>query len=99
MYNTGTFQTAASVLSLGPNDRAQWPFESGVSVSCSPLALLELSPADFQSRMLWGLIYPVQVARVRGAQCESDPLVGTLYLHYPSHLWVVPPTLLNVVSL
>ena len=35
------------------------PFESEVSIYPSPQGLIQLSPAGFQSQMLWGLIFPV----------------------------------------
>lgn len=48
IYNPGAFQSAIFVLGLGPSDMACWLFKSGVSVFYSPLALLELSPTDFE---------------------------------------------------
>ena len=36
------------------------PFKSEVSISCSPLGLLKLSPTVLQSQMLWGLLFLVQ---------------------------------------
>ena len=39
-----------------------------------PLALLELSPTDFHSQMLWGLVSPVKVSKTGVPGVESDPL-------------------------
>ena len=43
------FKLLIPAVSQTLNDIAPWSFKSGVSVSYSPLALAELSPADFQS--------------------------------------------------
>ena len=49
------------VLALEPSDIARWPYRPGVFDSCRPLALPELSPADFQSETLWGLILRMRI--------------------------------------
>lgn len=61
MFGLGTFQTAASVLSLRGSEFVCRPFKNEVSVFYTFLALLELSPADFQIQMLWGFIFLMQV--------------------------------------
>lgn len=61
-------QTAASILGLGVSVTVYRPFKSGVSVSYSPLAVLELSHADFQSQTLWELAFLVQILSVGSAQ-------------------------------
>lgn len=68
MYNPGAFPIATSVLGLEPGDIMCWPLKSGVSVSYSPLALLELNCTNFQRQTLWELIFSVQILRVGGAQ-------------------------------
>jgi len=50
-------------LGFGANEFVHRLFMSRVSFSYSPVALPELNPADFQSQMLWGHIFPVQVLR------------------------------------
>ena len=51
----GSFQITASALSPGVCEILCVPFESGVSISHSPLPLLKVSPTDLQSQM-WGLL-------------------------------------------
>lgn len=52
----GTFYTLSSVLGLRVSKFVS--FTSRLLVSYNPLALLKLSPADFQSQT-WGLIFLV----------------------------------------
>ena len=61
------------MLGLRASEFVSVPFKSGVSVSVSPLALLELSPIDFQSQQLWGLIFLVQVPRVGMLNTGLEP--------------------------
>lgn len=55
-------------LSWAPSD---WYCLWALSVSCSSLALLELSPTNLQSQTIWGLIFPVKIPRAEGAWCET----------------------------
>lgn len=50
LYDSVTFQAAASALGL----RGHESFKSGISVSHSPLALLEISISGLQNQTLWG---------------------------------------------
>lgn len=68
MYTLGAFQTAPSVLGLWLSDIACWPFKSRDSVSYGPFVLLELSHTDFQSRISWELLFPLQVPRANPTQ-------------------------------
>lgn len=73
-----------------------------------PLARPDVSPARFQSPMLWGLLFPVQVPRLglRPLSLWGDPTVARSS-HCGSHCgspprdWggCVPPALLTVASL
>ena len=56
----GSFQTTASALGLRAREILHAPFKSRVSVSYSPVALLNISPAGFQSQVFWGLIFLLQ---------------------------------------
>lgn len=86
MYTLGAFQTAPSVLGLWLSDIACWPFKSRDSVSYGPFVLLELSHTDFQSRISWELLFPLQVPRANPTQawspcfsgCASIPVVYLL---------------------
>lgn len=53
------------------------PFKSEVSVSYSPLALLNVSPTVFQSQRFWGFSFPVQVPCAGGPRWGSDPILFT----------------------
>lgn len=46
------------MLELRVNEFLHEPFESGVSISNSPLALLDINPAGFQNKISWGFIFP-----------------------------------------
>lgn len=83
----------------------QVPFKSGVLVTYSPPALLDVSPFGFQSQTLWGLIFPVQIPwSGEPPVWDSDPLLlkeDLCKLRYLSHLWIVTlevwvPTRLNL---
>lgn len=74
MHGPITFQTSGSLLSHGVSGIVLWLFKIGVLISCSPLVLPELSWADFQSQILYGLIYSVQVLRVGMPDVGLDPL-------------------------
>lgn len=52
------------------------PFKSGVLVSYSPLALLELRSLVFKNDMSWGLIFPVQVPRAVGSNVGLEHLTS-----------------------
>lgn len=84
-----------SVLSLGAREIVCGPFKSRVFVSYSSPAIPDLSPTDYQSQVLWGLIFPVQIPRQRVPDMELEPLTsqgGPWCLWYPSPLWVTTPT-------
>lgn len=51
-------------------------FESGVMVSYSPLALPDISSAGFQSQMLWGLVFTMQVPWAREPDVGFGPLTA-----------------------
>lgn len=57
VYDPEAFQTATSVLELRESKFVHKPFKCGVSISYSPSALLNVSPTDFQCRMLWGFSF------------------------------------------
>lgn len=57
MYGSGVFQTAAFVLGFRTSEFVHRPYKSRVLVPYSPLALLQLSPDNFQSQLLWGLSF------------------------------------------
>lgn len=52
MYDPGAFPTATSVPGLG---------NETTLVFYSPLALSDISPTGFQSQILWGFLFPVQI--------------------------------------
>lgn len=78
------------------------------------MSILELSPAAFQSHMLWGLVFLVQIPRARVPTLGPDllapqgrPLVPVIALPFvgqslrnlvPSRM-PAPPILLNIVFL
>lgn len=55
----GPFQCIASVLGLGACEILCETFKSGISVSLSPPALLNISSAGVQSQTFWKFIFPV----------------------------------------
>lgn len=55
----GPFQCIASVLGLGACEILCETFKSGISVSLSPPALLNISSAGLQSQTFWKIIFPV----------------------------------------
>ena len=74
-YGLGTLQSAASVLGLKVSEFVRVPFKSRVRVSYSSPALLDTSPAGFQTQMLlWGLIFLVQVPRAGVPDVGLEPL-------------------------
>lgn len=64
LYGPGAFQIASSVLGLEASELKLQPFNCGVSVNYSTLAFLAVSPAGFQSQVLWELLFLVQVSWV-----------------------------------
>ena len=50
------------------------PFKSRVLVPHSPLALLDVSPAGFQSQILWELVYLVKVPKAEVPNVGLRPL-------------------------
>lgn len=53
------FQCIASILGLGACEILCETFKSGISVSLSPTALLNISSAGLQSQTFWKFIFPV----------------------------------------
>ena len=49
-------------------------FKSEVSIFSSPLGFLKVSPADLQSQMLWGFIFPVLVPQAEEPNVGLRPL-------------------------
>ena len=85
----GSFQTTGSALGLGDCEILHEPFKSGISISHSPLTLLNTNSAGFQSQMFKHFI-----SQSRPWTGESDmglgplPLWGEpLHLWYSSYLW------------
>ena len=54
------------------SDIACWPLENRDSVCYSPLALLELFAI---SKVLWGLLYLMQVLRAKGSKYRANSIV------------------------
>ena len=52
-------QITAFALGPGVHEILCVTFKSEVSITPSPVGLLQLSPTDLQSRMLWGLVFTV----------------------------------------
>lgn len=63
----GTLQTAVLGFGVCIN------FKSRIPVSYSPLALLNISPADFQSQTFWGLVFSEQGPHARSPVWGTDP--------------------------
>ena len=55
----GSYQVTAFALRPSVHEALCVPFESKVSISPSPVGLLQLSPIGLQSQMLWGLVFLV----------------------------------------
>lgn len=53
----------AFALHPGASISSHEPFKSRISDPYSPMVLLDLSPAGFQSQMFWGLVSPVLVLK------------------------------------
>ena len=60
MSDPGSYQITASALGSKACEILCAPFKSGISISYSLLALLNVSPTDLQSQMFWGLVFLVQ---------------------------------------
>ena len=58
--DSGSFQITASALGPQVCEILCVPFDSGVSISHSPLTPPKISPTGFQSQTFCGLIFPVQ---------------------------------------
>ena len=91
MYNLGTFQTPASVLGLRVSEFVCVSCKREVLASYSRSAALDISPTGFQSQMLWGLVFLVQIpwtgepdVGLRLLTCPGGPS----QLGCPSHLWI-----------
>lgn len=67
------------------------PFKNRALVSYSPPALPELRPTDFQSQMLWRLIFLVWIFRARSTQCGA-------WTHCPSQMTSIPIIFLPLVD-
>ena len=75
----------------GASEPVHEPFKSEVTVSYSPLVLLDIRPIGFQSQIFGGLIFPVQVPRVGGPDVGLKPLASqeeAPCLWYLPCLWV-----------
>ena len=59
-YETYTFQPGVSVLVFRLGEAVHEPFKNEVFVACSSVVSLGLFSIGFQSRVIWGLISPVQ---------------------------------------
>lgn len=83
------FWMASSVLGCGVSE-----FVCTLLFFYNPLTLPELSPTDFQSLKLWGLIVPVPVPRAGLPVWGFEPLTpqGPLHLWCLSHLCVAAPS-------
>lgn len=94
-YDPGAFQTVASILGLRTNEFVRESVKSGISVLYSPLTLLEVWLTGFQSQMLWGLPFPVQVSQAGNCECGAQTSRfsgGTPCSHdIPSCLYVAVP--------
>ena len=90
-YNTGTFKAAASVLGCGASKFVCEPCKNKLLISHSPVALLDISPTGFQSRMLWWLIFPGQDPWSGEPEMGLSPQGGPPQLGWPSCLWVTTP--------
>ena len=55
----GSYEITALALGPGACEILCVPFKSEVSISPSPVGLLQLSPAGLQFQMLWGLVFLV----------------------------------------
>lgn len=73
MYGLGCFQASASVLGLRASEFFCTPFKTKLSVFYSPLALLDISPASFQSQWLWRLFFPLQSPGLRNSVQGLEP--------------------------
>ena len=72
-------------------------FKSGVSsLSYSPWAPRDVSPADFQSQFLWALSFPVQVPQAGKPDVGPGPLllrgtsagvISLLFVRCPTQEW------------
>lgn len=82
MCGPGVFQTAAFVLGHRTSKFVHRPYKSRLLVSYNPLALLQLSPDNFKSQLLWGLIF--LVLGLSGVELEPLTHWGEpLFLWYP----------------
>lgn len=93
-YSLGTFQTAASLLSLRISESVHKPFKTRISVPYISIALLDISFVDFQIQMFWGLVCLVRVPRIVVLDVEHKPLTPhgkALYLWDLSWLWGIMP--------
>ena len=76
LYGPGTFQAAASVMDFEVSEFLFKSFKRGVSsLSYSPWAPRDGSPADFQSQFLWALSFPVQVPQAGKPDVGPGPLL------------------------
>ena len=63
-----------SAFGLGPSTGETFcvPSKSGVSVSPSPMELLQSSPAGLQNQILWGLLLPMATLRLGSLTWDSE---------------------------
>lgn len=94
MCSLGAFQIAAFVLVSRVTKSACEPFKRSISVSYSPLGLLDVSPVGVQSQMFWGFISLLQFPRIGVLDVGYEPLSPQekkLHLWDSSWLWVPVP--------
>ena len=78
-WDPGSFQLTSFALSPRACELLCAPIKSGVPVSLSPLGVLKVNSADFQSHMFWGLMFLMQDPCTRDADVGHGPLTP-LYL-------------------
>ena len=92
-YGTGTFQTATFALGLEWVSFCMYPSRAEPQFPIA-LCLLDVGLTSFQSQMLWGLLFPVQVPWTWEPNVEFsvfNSLLETLRLCYLFYLWVTTP--------
>lgn len=60
-YGLGPFQTVDFIQGPGASVSVHQPFKNRVSISYSPMVVLEVSPIGFQCQVLWGFVSLVQL--------------------------------------
>ena len=93
----GAFQAAAFVMDFGVSEFLHESLKSGVSsLSYSSWAPPDVSPAGFQSQLLWALSFPVQAPQAGEPEMGPGPLlirgylcgcVSLLFVGYLTGVW------------